>query len=306
MAGRTLRAFRGRLLVRIVRAVAAAGRRMSLAAAQRAGRVLGTVAWHVARGERRKALAHIAIAFPEWTESKRRQTIKAMFRHLGTSLFEIVWLPNLDLPHLREVTSFEGLEPLQQLVAAGRSGVAITGHCGNWEWAACSIGMHVPLAALQRERNESGMNEFITSIRAHAGVRTIDRGSISSAREMIQALRQPGLLAFVIDQSLRAESATVPFFGHPALTPIGPAKMAIRAEAFVVTIFIERNADGTHHVVVGEPIETHRGDDPIALTARLTRDIEQQIRRVPEQWVWMHERWRDRPKWDVNAVPRQE
>ena len=107
------------------------------------------------------------------------------------------------------------------------------------------------------------------------------------------------MLGFLIDQSIRAESVKVPFFGKPALTPIGPATLAIRMGAVAVAAFIERRPDGSHLVRVLEPIETTRDDDPIALTARMTHEIENQIRRVPEQWVWMHDRWRDRPKWDV-------
>jgi len=117
---------------------------------------------------------------------------------------------------------------------------------------------------------------------------------------MIAAVRRGGILAFVIDQNLRTESVKVPFFGRPAPTPIGPAKLAVRTEALAVPAFIARLDDGRHHVRFLEPIECKRGDDPVALTARITQDIEDQIRRAPEQWVWMHDRWRERPNWDVS------
>ncbi len=301
MAGPQLRAFRERALLRALEAISFVGRRIPLPLGQRFGRALGAFAGVVARRERAKALRNIAVAFPDWRESRRRDTVKAMFRHLGTSLFEIVWLPKLDATRRDRTTTFEGLDRVLELVRNGRSIVAFTGHCGNWEWLAFSVGTFAPVTVLQRERTEPGLGDFITRIRAHAGVRTIDRGAAGTGRELIHSLRQPGFVAFLIDQSIRVESAKVPFFGQPALTPIGPAKLAIRAGALVVSVFIERRADGTHHVRFAEPIETTRSDDPIALTARLTRDIEEQIRRVPEQWVWMHDRWRDRPKWDVGA-----
>jgi Kdo2-lipid IVA lauroyltransferase/acyltransferase len=299
LAGPTLRAFRTRFLLALFRAIAGVGERLSLKSARRCGRALGFLAWHVARRERRRALENIALAFPEWDSRKHRETIRAMFAHLGMSLFEIVWLPNLR-KGFESTTIVEGHEPLMKLMSEGRSIVAYTGHCGNWEWVAYIVALlGFPLTALQRERDESEVNEFIRDLRATAGIRTIDRGSVSSGREMIQALRKPGLLAFLIDQNIRTESVKVPFFGRPAPTPIGPAKLNVRAEAVAVSIFIERREDGMQLVRFMEPIETKRTDDPVALTALITSQIEAQIRRRPEQWVWMHDRWKDRPKWDV-------
>lgn len=186
------------------------------------------------------------------------------------------------------------------MVRDGRGMVAYTGHCGNWEWLACCVASYgISLTVLQRERDEAEINQFITETRARFGIGTIDRGSTSAARAMLRALKNAGALAFLNDQNIRAESAKVPFFGRPALTPIGPARLAIRAGVPLVGIFIERGDDGRQHIVFDEPIETSRDDDPIALTTRMTARIEAQIRRAPEQWVWMHERWRERPEWDV-------
>ena len=296
MAGPKLRAFRERLLLRALRVVAAIGRRIPLRAGQKFGSAIGLLAYFAARRDHVKAIENMRVAFPEWSDTQRRHTTRAMFRHLGTSLFEVVWLPNLP----PNATTFEGLDRVLEIARSGRPVVAFTGHCGNWEWLAYSVAKTgAAVTVLQRERPEAGLNQFITSIRKKAGIDTIDRGSTATARELIRAMRKPGFTAFLIDQSIRAESAQVPFFGKPALTPIGPATLAIRMGAVAVAAFIERRPDGSHLVRVLEPIETTRDDDPIALTARMTHEIENQIRRVPEQWVWMHDRWRDRPKWDV-------
>ena len=300
MAGPKLRAFRERALYRALVVVAAIGRRIPLPLGRAFGRALGSLAYTVAIRERKKALKNIAIAFPEWDESKRRDTIKAMFRHLGMSVFELAWMPNMDVAVRDRLTDIEGAEPLLKLIDAGRGVVVFTAHCGTWEWMSYSVGLWGrPTTVLQRERDAPEMNRWITEHRARSGVRTIDRGSSAAGRELIQSLRRGGILAFLIDQNLRTDSVQVPFFGRNALTPIGPAKLAIRTESIVVDILIERLPDGRHRLKVGEPLETKRDDDPVALTARMTRIIEAQIRRVPEQWVWMHDRWRDRPQWDV-------
>lgn len=303
MAGPKQRAFRERALYRALVVLAAIGRRIPLQLGRVFGRALGSLAYAVAVRERRKALKHIAIAFPQWDDARRRDTIRKMFRHLGMSLFEIAWMPNMDVATRDRLTVIEGAEPLLRLIDQGRGVVVFTAHCGNWEWMSYAVGLWGrPTTVLQRERDAPEMNRWITEHRARSGVRTIDRGSSAAGRELIQSLRRGGILAFLIDQNLRTDSVQVPFFGRNALTPIGPAKLAIRTESVVVDILIERLPDGRHRLKVGVPLETKRDDDPVALTARMTRIIEDQIRRVPEQWVWMHDRWRDRPKWDVGAT----
>jgi KDO2-lipid IV(A) lauroyltransferase len=295
VAGPRLRAFRERAVYRALVVVSAIGRRLPLRLGRFFGRGMGWLAYRVARRERRKALANIAIAFPEWNDTQRVETIKAMFRHFGMSLFEIAWLPNMDVALRDRLTVVEGAEPVLELMDAGRGVVVFTAHCGNWEWMSYAVGLFGrPTTVLQRERSAPEMNRYITELRARSGVRTIDRGSSSAGRELIQSLRRGGILAFLIDQNIRTESVKVPFFGRPALTPIGPAKLAVRTESIVVDILIERLPDGRHRLKIGEPFEVSRDDDPVELTERMTRIIEAQVRRVPEQWVWVHDRWRDR------------
>jgi Kdo2-lipid IVA lauroyltransferase/acyltransferase len=178
-----------------------------------------------------------------------------------------------------------------------------TAHCGNWEWLSYVMGTYGrPVSVLHRERDQADMNRYIIELRAKAGVRTIGRGTTSSAKEMIQSIRKGGMLAFVIDQNIRTESVKVPFFGVPALTPIGPVNFAIRTEAMISVSYIHRLPDGRHHAQFLEPTQCSKGDDPIALAAEITGKYEEQIRRHPEQWVWVHDRWRERPQWDVSEA----
>jgi KDO2-lipid IV(A) lauroyltransferase len=277
-------------------------RRLPLSFARACGALLGTLAWLVARRDRNRALDNLTIAFPDWTAARRRKTIRATFRHLGKAVFEILWMPNINAQNLGDYIEYDGFERTLAQIRAGRSVIVFTAHCGNWECLAYGVGMAsegLPVSVLQRERNEADINRYISDLRASAGVHTIDRGSAGAAREMIQSMRRGGILAFLIDQSLRAESAKVPFFGKPALTPIGPAKLAIRTKALAVAGFVERLPNGKHLIRFHEPFEAT--GDPIELTARMTRVIEEQIRRVPEQWVWFHDRYRERPKWEVSS-----
>jgi KDO2-lipid IV(A) lauroyltransferase len=298
---KTRRAFRSRLIYLCLIGISAVVRRLPLRLVRFLGLLTGHLGWHVLRRERRRAMGNITRAFPEWSVRGRARAVRGMFHHLGQSLFEVLWMENLDDAAIERTTTFENMEPILELVRAGRGIVAFTGHCGNWEWMAyCLTKRGIPMSVLQRERNEAQLNQLITRIRATAGIRTIDRGSTGAARELIFALRRGGMLGFLIDQSIRAEGVKVPFFGQPALTPIGPAKLAIRSSAPVVSVFVERR-NGKHHVRFNDVIETKDNDDPVALTALITQEIEEAIRRAPEQWVWMHDRWRERPKWEVES-----
>ena len=290
------RARRGRVIGLGLNALSFIARPLPLSFVRAIGVVLGHVAWHVLTRYRRRALDNIAVAFPEWSLRKRRDTIRRMFHHLGASLMELVWLPSLDRKILERTTEIHDEHFIDQALASGRGALIFTAHCGSWEWLAATVALlgH-PLTVLQRERDEPDLNRFIMRIRSHFGMRTIGRRSSTSALEMFRTLRSGGLLAFLIDQNIRAESVKVPFFGKPALTPIGPAKLAVRAEAPVMICFIERRG-GRQIVHFQEPFI---GTDPVEITARLTRAIEAQIRRAPEQWVWFHPRWKERPSWEA-------
>ena len=293
MASPRLRAFRGRVVYAVVSVLGVVFRLLPLSLARFIGSQIAYALSPFFRRDINRADANLAAAYPEWTKRQRRATLRALERHMGATFAEFLWLPKVDLAR---TTTYEGKEFI-----TGRKGgmIAITGHCGNWEWAAHAIGAIAPVTTMQRARDEEHINRLITRMRARRNVRSIDRGGASTGREMIRALRDGHLLAFLIDQNIRAESVKVPFFGRPALTPIGPARLAIRAGVPVVCIFDERLADGRHVIRIHPPLETSKDDDPILLTARITEIIEEEIRLRPQQWVWFHDRWRERPKWDV-------
>jgi len=300
LASPKLRAFRGRVLYRTLLLIGAVVRLLPLGAARFVGRALGHAAWHLVGGERRKAMRNIAMAFPSWSAAQCRKTVHAMFLHHGASLAEILWMPKLDLAKRDAINVVTGMDAVLKVIDNGDGVICFTAHCGNWEWLCYSMGMYGrPVSVLQRERDEKEMNHFITELRAKSGVRTIDRGSPASAREMINIIRKGGMLAFVMDQNIRTESVKIPFFGIPAPTAIGPTRFAIRSEAWVTIALAERRSDGKQILTFTAPFRCTRDDDPILLTTRITAAIEEQIRRVPAQWVWFHDRWRDRPQWDV-------
>jgi KDO2-lipid IV(A) lauroyltransferase len=146
-----LRAFREHLLYRLLVIFSAIGRRIPVRVGRIIGRVLGVLAYLVVRREGRKALRNLAIAFPEWSEKRRRATLRAMFLHFGKSVMEIAWLPNLD-PRSRDATTIvEGIDRVLELIDSGRGVICFTAHCGNWEWLSYVMGSYGrPVYVLQR------------------------------------------------------------------------------------------------------------------------------------------------------------
>lgn len=267
------------------------GRGLNLERARAIGRGIGSLAYRSVAKERRRALANLALAFPELSERDRDRMTRDMFRHLGVSLLEICWLPNLNRDNLEILTTFEGLEHFRAAAEQKKGVVLFTGHCGNWEWMAAAIGiLGFDMNVVARELYDPRLNDFVVRARAHHNIKTIGRGSASAARDILQTLRSGAILGMLIDQKIKAENVMVPFFGREAPTPVGAAKLAIRAGAVAIAGFIERRG-AMQHIRFEPFIPTSRDDDPVELTATITRSIEQQIRRAPAQWVWMHKRW---------------
>jgi Kdo2-lipid IVA lauroyltransferase/acyltransferase len=297
-----LQASKNALIFAALRLASAVGGSLRLDLARTIGARLGNLANRLLDRERTKTIRHLGIAFPDLSENDRAAIAREMFRHLGRSLLEICWMRNLDAEALPATTTIEGIENMQRALEGGRGVVLFTGHCGNWEWMAAAIGLSgLPMNVIARELYDPRLNEFIVASRARHRIKTIGRGSGSSAREMLQTLRRNEILGVLIDQSIEAENADVDFFGRPAPTPIGPARLAIRAGAAVICGFIEREND-RQRIRFEEPIFPRRDDEPATLTRAITSRIEEQIRRAPAQWVWMHDRWKPRKNRDLGEA----
>jgi KDO2-lipid IV(A) lauroyltransferase len=234
------------------------------------------------------------MAFPDLPPAERHRLAHACFRHQGVGLAEMLHLLSADCATVESWVDVEGWDGVAALQAAGRPILILTGHCGNWELLAALINCRgLRMAVVARRLDEEEAQELLLALRGRFGTETIERGEAGAARRLLRALRDGGALGMLIDQDTKVEGVWVPFFGRDAYTPVGAAKIALKQNAAVVPSFIERRADGRHLVRFLPALDLP--DDPVAATARMTRAIEQQVRRVPEQWVWMHRRWRRRP-----------
>jgi Kdo2-lipid IVA lauroyltransferase/acyltransferase len=269
--------------------------RLPWSAAQRTGRRIGALAWSLSRRDRRRALDHIALAYPELSAPDRERLGRECFRHHGTTLGECLHLLHRDCGFVRSVVEVRGWEGVEKARAAGRPVLILTGHCGNWELLAAAINCRgLGMAVVARPLEEPEQQQMLAGLRERFGTPTIARGSEGAARQLLVALRRGGALGMLIDQDTKVDGVWVPFFGRPAFTPVGAAKIALRQkDTAVIPAFIERLEDGSHLATFQPPLDLP--DDPQEATALMTAKIEEQVRKRPEQWVWMHRRWRRQP-----------
>ncbi len=265
--------------------------------AQALGRALGSAAFHLAPGERSKAMASLSVAFPEMSEEARRTLARRCFRHLGTAVLEMAVAPRLGDRFDRLVdSSGDALAALDRAYARGKGVVVVGAHFGNWELQGWGVVRHgLPLHAVGKENVDPRLTRLMDRFRARGGLRAIWRGQPGAAVALLKALRKGELLAMLIDQDTNVQNVFVPFFGRPAATPRAAADLVLRTGAAAVVCLVHKREDGTYQLSSEEVEVPRTGDaerDAVELTARLTAPIEAAIRAHPEQWVWMHQRWK--------------
>jgi KDO2-lipid IV(A) lauroyltransferase len=282
------------------RAFLALGSLLPLRLARPVGHVVGRVALSLAASDRRRAHEHLAAAFPDLDDDDRRRLLRKTARHLGETLAEIVWLWRASPPSILSRTEVRGFEHLHAAREAGRGVVLVTGHCGNWEWLNAVLGIEqLPMTIAVREVYDPRLNEIARRLRARFGAKVVERGR-GAGRALMAALRRNRVVGLLVDQDIRnIPGVFVPFFGRPAWTPAGGAQLALAARCPIVPTFIHRRSDGTHLAEAHPPLPPPSSSDPqeavLELTAAATAAIEAQVRAHPDQWVWMHRRWRTPP-----------
>src|SRR5438067_3158263 len=275
---------------------------LPLGAALRVGELAALVAYLLDRRHRRVGMRNLEIAFPEKPIRERRRILRASFLNLGRMAVELAHLPRLSAERLRDMVRFADEEWWREATSWERStGVLVlSGHFGNWELLVFAHGMRGhPVHMVHRTIANPLLDRWLNALRARAGTRTIRKRH--AARAVLAALHERGLLVLPFDQnSTRGLGVFVDFFGVPASTNAGLARIALRTDAPIVPAFIVREGRSARHRVHVLPImQVERtGDaheDVRRNTQRFTAVFEEMVRRHPDQWLWMHKRWKTRP-----------
>jgi Kdo2-lipid IVA lauroyltransferase/acyltransferase len=302
---RLRRGARSALLPALVRLLAFLPRGAAMALATLAARI----GWRVAGRTRRLMLAHLAVAFPERSPAEREALGRASLRHLAWVGAEMITIRHYDAELVEYVSFAPGAEErVRAALAHGRGLVYVTGHIGNWELMARRMARAgIPSATIAKASDEPELNAMFQRMRSDGGYETLWREDPGTARAMIRCFHRNKLLGILIDQDTRVQGVHVPFFGHLAYTPRAAGDLAMRFRAPVVVGWSRRRgpAAGDGHVVdvVDVPYDADAADrdrESVRLTAACTRALEDAIRQAPEEWVWMHRRWKRRPEGEAS------
>jgi len=270
-------------------------------AALRAGAGAGALIYGFDGRHRRLVHEQLRRAFPDWPASAVLRTARQCYANMGRSVAEFARLGRADRETILRWVTVEGREHLDRAVAQGRGVLFVTAHLGNWELMAvvCTL-LGYRLFPVTRPLDNPWVNRLIDRIRSRHGSTVISKKNESAPRDLIQGLRAGNCIGILLDQNMAPyDGVFVEFFGRPACTAKGLALIARRTGSPVLPAFIAREADGRHRVMVLPPVEfSHTGDvqqDVVTNTARCTAIIEQMVRRYPDQWLWMHRRWKTQP-----------
>lgn len=232
-------------------------------------------------------------------DSEMRRIVRGVYRHLFTSGIELLFMTRrLRSDNWEESITVDNREALQEAIDYGRGVVFVTGHFGNWEIMGAALsGTWVPLASVARPLRNPLMDGYLRGIREGFGQRIVPkRGALRKLARMVQ---DGAGVAFLVDQNVRRPDLFVPFFGVPAATTSAFAAFAYRFGCPVVSAFCRRVGHFKFQVTIGEPIypdlERNRREEVGRITMECTRRLESAVRECPEQWLWLHRRWKTRP-----------
>jgi Kdo2-lipid IVA lauroyltransferase/acyltransferase len=267
--------------------------------ARKLGDLLGEAGFRLDRRRRNIALDNLTLALgDELNPGQRREMAKAVYRHMGQILFEVGWSLTASAAELDRHVRIEGLAHYRAAFEKGKGVLAITGHLGNWELLSIVADRaRIPINVLYRPLDFTPLNLFFENLRGRFGAHLIPTSH--AMIRIVRALRKKEAVAILMDQSADwYDGVWVDFFGHRTCTNKGMALIALKSRAPVLPAFLYREENGFRAVFGPEIPLVVTGDktkDIEANTLNYSKAVERGIRRHPEQWFWVHRRWKNKP-----------
>ncbi len=248
---------------------------------------------------RRVGLYNLRLAFPEWTERQRRRIIFGLFQNFGRMLADFAHFPRYNRENIESLIIYDGFENYARAQAQGRGVLFLTAHFGNWELGSFAHGVYgYPCHFVVRRLDNPLIDRLINQYRCLSGGKAIEKCEF--ARGVLRAFAKGHAVGVLTDQNMLAgEGVFVNFFGRLACTTTGPARVARKTGVPVVLGLVIWDAKLNKYRLRFEAVDWIKRDDPeeeiLANTANFTRLIEGYARRYPDQWLWVHRRWKTRP-----------
>lgn len=268
------------------------------------GRVIGRLGFYLDKKHRDIAIRNLTTAFGDTKTANELYILaKKAFENLGMNIMEFCRLPWLTEKDLDGYIECEGFDSFKEARDKGNGVIFLTGHFGNWELMAIFYALKgYPVDIVVRDLDNPIVDEFVRWVRTRTGNRTISKGR--SMRELMKVLSNGGIVGILLDQNVTwSEGVFVNYFNQLACTNKGTALLSLASNAIVVPTFIVRD-EKRHKIIIGKEIALintgERTKDQLRNTAIFTKVIEDFVRRYPEQWFWLHQRWKSRPENDPN------
>jgi len=267
---------------------------------RRTGWWFGLALFKALKSRRKVAIGNVQRAFPHLTEAAARQVARRSVQNAAMTLFEFMRLSTATRDEVMETVIDDGSEHVREALAGGRGVLLLTAHFGNWELLAAGAALHFPLSLIARPVSNQGLEDQILMVRRKFNVEVISKHD--AGRATLDALRKNRTLAITPDQHAGAQGLLLPFFGHPTRMVSSLARLAMLSGAPVVPAFGVRKypwiSDGRTiaRIRPGFTVENdrkRRDEMVLAGTQRMTAELENIIRLYPDQWLWLHKRWRD-------------
>jgi len=246
-------------------------------------------------------MRNLALAFPEKSRHERARILRGVFTSLGRQLAEVCLFPKYTLANVDQVVIYDGFENFERALARGKGVLFLTAHLGGWEVSsfAHSLQGH-PLHIVMRGLDNVYLDRLMRQYRTMHGNSTVDKDDF--VRGLLSAMKKGETVGILMDTNMTPpQGVFVDFFGTPACTASGMARIALRTDAAVVPGFTIWDPALRKYRLRFDPavqlIRTGDADaDAVSNTALFTKVIEDNVRRYPDQWLWVHRRWKTRPE----------
>jgi len=277
-------------------------------AARQVGAIIGALAFVFLRRLRRVGFFNLSIAYPQLALVERTSLLRAEYRNLGWLLAEFCQMRKYTPEYTRGFLGYDGLDHYLRARDAGNGVLILTGHLGAWELSSFyhSLMGH-PMSMVIRRLDNELVDGLVNGIRCQHGNKVVHKDDF--ARGLISAMKQGETVGILMDTNMTPpQGVFVPFFGVEACTASGLARVAMKSGAAVLPGFLLWDEGERQYVLhFGAELELVKtGDaqaDVIANTALFTAAIESYVRRYPEQWLWVHRRWKTRPEGEGRIYP---
>lgn len=260
---------------------------------------LAMIGYHLSPRRRLIAIHNIRRAFPEKSLSEVIKIAKGVYKNFAIVAAEFFEIPSLNMEIINRTIEVEGLDNCRKALEKNKGLLMFGAHFGNWELQAAAFAILLkPLMVIYRPLDNKILENIVTGIRSATGNIPVDKRF--AMRKMLRFLKDNGGLGILIDQNWAwQEGCFVDFFGRPACTTNGLAIIALHTEAPVIPAFMVRMPDGKYRIIIEKEVDIiktdNRESDIVVNTQRFTKIIEDMVRRYPDQWFWVHQRWKTHP-----------